>query len=271
MTLPACISSWGYREWFNAGKVDLLGFLDEVRRQKANGLEIFPAHVDADRYAAHLKEVARKAKALKLVISSLIVGNDFALPTAAGRAEHVEKMTRAVHAAAAAGIRRLNVFTGHHHDGQDPEMETARVIDAFREVCPLAETKRVVLCLENHSSVHPDVDGLLWIIRAVGSRALKTNPDPTNFCRNYVERSDREREVIYTATEKYAPAAANLHLKIRDFKPNGEHAHCDVKRLAAIFAKARYRGPVVLEYHGGDDPAEPNARGLKLIRRHFGT
>ncbi len=267
--MKACVSSWGYRKWFDEGRCDLLGFLEEVRRLKADGFEIFPQYVDQGRYEAHLKEVARKAKAMKLEISSLIVGNDFAKAAIAERSAEVEKTRRAILAAAGAGIRRLNVFTGYHAAGADPEMETARVVDCFREVAPLAEKKRVVLCLENHSSVHRDVDGLLWIIRAVGSRALRPNPDPTNFCPNFVQRSQAEREVIYASTQLYARNAANAHLKIRDFTRGGEHPHCDVPRLARIFKEARYAGPVVLEYFGSDDPARPNELGIRLVRKYF--
>lgn len=267
--MKACVSSWGYRKWFDEGKCDLLGFLDEVRRLRADGCEIFPAHLDGQRYAEHLKQVARKAGAMKLEVSSLIVGNDFARAQIAARAEEVEKMTRAIAAAAGAGIRRLNVFTGHHAEGADPEMETARVIDCFREVCPLAEKKRVLLCVENHSSVHRDVDGLLWIIRAIGSRAMRTNPDPTNFCAGFSERTERERQVIYASTQRYVQNAANAHLKIRDFTRAGEHACCDVPRLAKIFKGAGYNGPVVLEYYGPGDPARPNELGMKLLRKYF--
>lgn len=267
--MKACISSWSYRKWFDEGRCDLLGLLDEAARLKADGLEVFPAHVDEDRYAEQLKEVARRARAMKLEVTSLIVGNDFAVPAAAARAEQVEKMTRAILAAAGARIKRLNVFTGHHTAGQDPAMEAARVIDGFREVCPLAEKKRVLLCLENHSSVARDVDGLLWIIRSIGSRAMRTNPDPTNFCPRFSERSEAEREVIYASAEQYAPNAANAHLKIRDFTRSGEHAHCEVGRLAKIFRQARYKGPVVLEYYGSGDPARPNERGIRLLRKYF--
>jgi sugar phosphate isomerase/epimerase len=265
-----CISSWGYRKWFDEKKCDFMGFIDEVIRLKADGFEIFSWHLDqGDKYAEQVRQIARRAKAEKLEISALIVGNDFALPDIADRAKQVAMMVRAIETAASCGIKRLNVFTGYHKDGQDPEMETARVVDCFRQVCPLAEKKRVLLCMENHSSVHPDVDGLLWLMRNVGSKALRPNPDPSNVCPNYTERTVGDREIIYKSLEKFAPGAANAHLKVRDFTPAGEHAHLDIPRIAAIYKAAKYTGHMVLEYHGTGDPVEPIAKGLKIVRKYF--
>lgn len=148
-------------------------------------------------------------------------------------------------------------------------MEWARVVDSFREVAPLAEKKGVLLCIENHSSVAHDADSLLWIIREIGSPTMRTNPDCLNFCPGYNTRTAEEKEVIYTSTAKLLPLAVNLHLKIRDFTPKGEHANLDLLRLAEILRKARYRGPVSLEYHGVDDPRKPNELGMKLLRKYF--
>jgi sugar phosphate isomerase/epimerase len=137
-------------------------------------------------------------------------------------------------------------------------------------VVPEAEAREVTLCLENHSSVHPDADGLLWIIRAVGSVRLRTNPDPTNFCPNFSDQSETARDVIYSETEKVARIMANAHLKIRDFTADGQHKQVNVKRILDIFDKNAYDGYVVLEYYGQDDPANPNKRGVELLRRLIG-
>jgi hypothetical protein len=96
------------------------------------------------------------------------------------------------------------------------------------------------------------------------------NPDPTNFCPNFVEQSEKAREVIYSETEKVAPLMANAHMKIRDFTPTGDHKHANVKRILDIYQKNGYDGHVVLEYFGQDDPAQPNRQGVELLRRLMG-
>jgi sugar phosphate isomerase/epimerase len=265
--MQVSISSWSYRKWFEGKKCDLSSFVDEVKRQGADGLEIFPQHVNQNDPGGHLKEVAARAKMLGLSISAVIAGNEFGRPAAKDRAAQVERMKQWIVYTAEAGVSCMNTFTGSHAPGQDPFMETWRVIDSYREVMPVAEQNKVLLCIENHSSICPDADGLLWIIKAVGSPNLRTNPDPTNFVPDFAVRSEGARERVYTETEKFAQLMSNAHLKIAEFTPAGDHAHVNVPRLLDIFRKAGYDGHLVLEYYGQGDPAEPCAKGVALLRR----
>ncbi|MHC4788924.1 MAG: sugar phosphate isomerase/epimerase family protein, partial [Planctomycetota bacterium] len=219
--MEVSVSSWSYRKGFEEGRCDLRSFLDEVKRLGANGFEIFPQHVSPDAPAAHLKETAEAARGMGLSVSALIAGNDFACPLATERAEQVERMKDWITYAAEADIRRLNTFTGNHTSGEDPFLEACRVIDAYREVMPTAEDFNLLLCAENHSSVCRDADSLLRLIRAVDSENLRTNPDPSNFVRDYAVRGERARERIYSETEKFAQLMANAHLKIADFTDAG--------------------------------------------------
>jgi sugar phosphate isomerase/epimerase len=268
--MKASLSSWSFRVPFGKGQMDLLGFVDEAKRLGADGLEILPSHVRTDDPAGHLKQLADKARALGMEIASVIAGNSFSCRTAGERAEQVERMKRWIVAAASAGIGRLNTFTGYHTPGDDPLMEYYRVIDSYREVCATAQEHGVLLCIENHSSVASDADGMLSIIRAVGSPALRTNPDPSNFVRDFTAQDERKREAIYTETARIAPLASNAHLKVADFTDDGEHAFLDTRRIMDIFRQAGYDGHVVLEIYGpGEDPAATSAKGLALLRRYM--
>jgi len=241
-----------------------------VKRQGADGLEIFPRHVNQDDPGAHIKEVAQKAHDLGLLIASVIAGNDFARPLAAERAEEVKRMKSWITYAAEAGILRMNTFTGYHTSGDDPVIEAYRVIDCYRGMMPVAEEHNVLLCIENHSSVCLDADALLWLIRAVGSQNLRANPEPTSFVPEFAKRSDQARQQIYSETERFAQLMSNAHLKIAEFTEDGNHAHIDVRRLLDIFHSVGYNGHIVLEYDGSGDPAEPCAKGVALLRRLMG-
>jgi len=267
--MKVSISSWNYNAPITEGKTDLLAFADEVKRLGADGLEIFGRHLNGDDLAGHLKRVVAKAGDLGLEISSLIEGNDFARPAAAERGEQVERMKQWIAMAAEAGIERLNTFTGYHTPGEDPAMEVCRVIDAYREVAPLAERHGVLLCIENHSSVCRDADGILAIIRRVGSDCIRTNPDVTNFVPDFGLRGPRAREAIYTETAKLAPVMANAHLKVGEFTETGEHAHVDMPRLMGLFRDAGYDGHVVLEVYGDGDRPEACAKGVTLMRKYL--
>ncbi|MCX5683561.1 MAG: sugar phosphate isomerase/epimerase [Planctomycetota bacterium] len=268
--MKASISAWSYRYFFEQKKMDYLAFVDEVKRLGADGLEIFPNYVDASDPGGHLKKIARKAARLGLEISSVIAANDFARPTAQERAEQVERFKQWISYTAEAGVERINCFTGCHTSGQDPMTEAFRVIDSYREVVPQAERHEIILCIENHSSVCPDADGILGIIRAVGSTCLRTNPDPTNFLPDYADRGEEARERIYGETEKFAALMANAHLKVSRFARNGEHAYVSAKRLLDIFRKSGFDGHVVLEADRDPEKApEICAKGLALLRKHM--
>jgi len=268
--MKASISAWSYRYFFEQKKMDYMAFIDEVKRLKADGFEIFPNYVDSENPGGHLKKIAKKAAKVGLEISSVIAGNDFARATARERAEQIDRVKQWIAYTAEAGVGRMNVFTGYHVSGQDPMAEAWRVIDCYREVMPVAERHEMTLCIENHSSVHPDVDGLLAIIRAVGSKFLRTNPDPTNFVPEFSRRSDRALEAVYTETEKFAPLMANGHLKINEFTSTGEHAFVSVKRILDIFRKSGFDGHVVLEVDSQPENApEICAKGLALLRKYF--
>jgi len=265
--MKVAIGTWGYRKWFEEKKCDMFALLDEVKAIGADGIEIFPQHIDRSNTAKALADVKAACDAKGLGVASLICGNDFAARQAHCRAQAVANMIRDIHEASAVGIDHLNVFTGYHQPGQDPVMETMRVIDCFREVTPVAQEKKVSLCLENHSSVCRDADSILWLIHAVRGESLWTNPDPSNFLPNFTEAPEAQREVIYTETAKIVPLAANMHLKIRDFKPDGSHAHLDVSRILEMLKPVGYDEWIVLEFFGRDDPHEPNAKGVALLKR----
>lgn len=267
------ISSWSYRKAIESGRMDFIGFVDEVARVGAHGLEIANWHLAGghgepnDDKAAALRKIVDHVNGCGLGVSALIAGNDFALPAVADRAVQVAATIGWIRMAADVGIERVNVFTGYHTDGHDPEMERARVVDCFGEVVPEAEKRGVILCLENHSTVHPDADGLLAIIGQIGSDCLRTNPDPTNFVAGFDRLDDDARERIYTEAAKIAPLAANSHLKINTFTPDGQAEFVDVARILGIYRHVGYDGFIVLEYWGNAEPEEPNAKGVALLKK----
>lgn len=261
------ISAWSYRDLFASGAMDHDRFLAEAKRIGADGIEIFPGHLRQADPMRHAQEVADKAEDLGLAVATFITRNDFARPTADERAQELGRMRQWIVAAAAAGVRRLNTFTGSHTDGNNPLVEYHRVLDAYAEVTPFAEENGVVLCLENMSSVCPDADGILSIIRAIDSPSLRANPDPTNF--KYCGVGDGE--TMYSETRKLMPYAASFHLHIGEFTADGGNAFLDMARIRALLSEASYDGHVVLEYSPGPDPLGACEKGVAMARKWLAT
>jgi sugar phosphate isomerase/epimerase len=266
------VSSWSYRTKFDDEGYDLVNFVDEVHDLGADGVEIYPKHIKGDDTLAALRAMKKKADSYGMGIASLIVANDFAKDTAAERAAEVAKMKEFIGYAKEIGVKNLNVFTGYHTKGADPWIEVWRVVDGFREVAPLAEEQGINLCLENHSTVVNDADGMMKLISEIGSPAMKTNPDVSNFVPEAMVRGEKSLEEIYRGTEVIAPLMANAHVKIGAFTDEGEHAFIDIPRMLEIYRKVGYHGPIVLEIYGkpGTFPVEETCRkGIDLLRKYF--
>ena len=100
--------------------------------------------------------------------------------------ECVEKITQSIELCASAGYKRVITFTGMKAEGIDDEEAIKNCITCWKKVLPLAEKKKITLCLEHLNSrddSHPmkghpgyfgdDVDRCVEMIKRVGSSSLK--------------------------------------------------------------------------------------------------
>jgi hydroxypyruvate isomerase len=100
--------------------------------------------------------------------------------------ECIEKITQSIELCAAAGYKRVITFTGMKAEGIDYEEAEENCISCWKKVLPLAEKKKITLCLEHLNSrddSHPmkghpgyfgdDVDHCVKMINRVGSPSLK--------------------------------------------------------------------------------------------------
>jgi hydroxypyruvate isomerase len=98
----------------------------------------------------------------------------------------VDKLRDAIQAAAAAGCGQVITFTGMRYEGMKEDEAARRCIEAWQEVMPLAEEKKVNLVLEHLNSrddTHPmkghpgyfgdHVDFCADLVKAVGSPRMK--------------------------------------------------------------------------------------------------
>lgn len=100
--------------------------------------------------------------------------------------ECVAKLTEAIELCAEAGYKRVITFTGMKAEGIDDEKAEQNCIDLWKKVLPLAEKKKITLCLEHLNSrddSHPmkghpgyfgdDVDHCAKMIEKIGSPSFK--------------------------------------------------------------------------------------------------
>ena len=100
--------------------------------------------------------------------------------------ECVTKLTEAIELCADAGYKRVITFTGMKTQGIDDEKAEQNCINLWKKVLPLAEKKKITLCLEHLNSrddSHPmkghpgyfgdDVDHCVKMIEKIGSPSFK--------------------------------------------------------------------------------------------------
>jgi len=104
----------------------------------------------------------------------------------ANHAECIKKLTQAIELCADAGYKRVITFTGMKVKGIDDEEAEKNCIACWKKVLPLAEKKKITLCLEHLNSrddTHPmkghpgyfgdDVDHCVRMIKKVDSPSFK--------------------------------------------------------------------------------------------------
>ena len=100
--------------------------------------------------------------------------------------ECLAKLIEAIEVCAGAGYKRVITFTGMKAEGIDDEQAEKNCINLWKKVLPLAEKKKVTLCLEHLNSrddSHPmkghpgyfgdDVDHCVKMIEKIGSPSFK--------------------------------------------------------------------------------------------------
>jgi sugar phosphate isomerase/epimerase len=205
MTLKLGISMWSYYAATRRG-LDIPGFIHEARRLGVDGVELLDFFwKDRD---AELPAVEAALRETALPVGVYSVTNNFAQEDPAQRAAQVKKITDGVDNAVYLGARTVRVFAGDVRPGLTLEMVFAWIVAGLREAADYADDRGVTLALENHGSLAGRSHQVAEILDAVGSPALKANPDTGNFL--LVHQASHE------AVAALASRAGMVHFK--DFK-----------------------------------------------------
>ncbi len=200
------ISMWSYYAATRRG-LDIPGFVHEAKRLDVDGVELLDFFWK-DR-VAELPSVEAALEQTGLPVGVYSVTNNFAHEDPAQRAAQVAKITDGVDNAVHFGARTVRVFAGDVRPGLTLEAVFGWIVTGLREAADYAGSRGVTLALENHGSLAGRSHQVGEILDAVGSPALKANPDTGNFL--LVHQASHE------AVAALASRAGMVHFK--DFKP----------------------------------------------------
>jgi sugar phosphate isomerase/epimerase len=209
-----------------AGKMDVSGFI-----RFCGGLGI--QAVDLLEYYWHDKEAEMRAvpgwlRDSGLQLGAFCVGNNFIQQQPEKRAEQIAAVKRGIDTAATLGTRYLRIFGGSLEQDQsggrshDPrwgvwsdaagaftrEQALEVVVECLRPCVQYAQSKNVVLAIENHGGIPGTSDEVLHVIKELNSPHLRALLDFANFL--------GMAEDPPMAVGKLAPYAVHTH--IRDLK-----------------------------------------------------
>ena len=159
----------------------------------------------------------------------------------------LERLARALDAAAALGTRLVRVFSFYPRPGEDPAACRGEVLERLTALAALAASRGATLVLENEKGVYGDTpERVLDLIASVASPALRAAFDPANFVQVGVP-------VLERAWPLLAPHTVHVHVKDA-LAPDGRVVPAGEgdggwPALLASLAAREYRGYLTLEPH----------------------
>lgn len=257
------LSMWSYFHVWRRGEMDIPGFIRECHRLEVDGVELLDFFWK-DR-AAEMPAVEAALRETGLPVGVYSVGNNFALPDPAARAAEAKKITDGVDNAVHFGAKVVRVFAGNPQPGVGLSEAFDWIVSSFRDVVGYAEARGITLALENHGALAGRSDQVALILEAVGSPALKANPDTGNFL--LVHQASHE------AVADLAAQAAMVHFKDFRVVPDdysgfayqsvdgikfagtaiGE-GDVDLADCLATLERAGFQGWLNIEYEAEEDP-----------------
>lgn len=267
-------SSWSYHAAFRAGRIDLLEFLRVCGEDlELDGVELVDLHFPTTD-PAFLRQIKQQCVTQHLSIAGLAVSNDFGVR--ARRETERQKVQQWCDVAAYIGAPVVRVFAGWlpaneppRDQGRivgfvrrfigpakpDPRRMWSDIAETLRQCADYAGERGVTLALQNSRS-----DGIIGspfqlaqLVRDVGSPWLKVCLDPADL-------ADR------TGIDAAIPQTVQSHARMRDVAPDGGDARIAWPLLLQTLKLGRYRGFLLLDYEGIEDPESAVPRAASYLR-----
>ena len=251
-----CAYSYRHRLQAKTNPITLYDFLEECAALNMDGVELTAYYFPQPLTASEIHKIARKAFLLGLEVAGAAVGNSFCLPPGPDRDRNLALVKQWLDYSVDMGARSLRVFAGGPPQGVTAEQGRKWVIECLQECLPHAETRGVILALENHGGVTADAAGTLAILDAVPSDWIGLKLDTGNF-----QTADP-----YADLAQAAKFAISTHIKT-DMLPGGEKQPADLARVLSILRAAHYRGYLLLEYEADEDPAIAIPETIAALQR----
>ena len=266
-------TSWSYHAAFRAGRLDQREWLRCCAEEmELDGVELADLHFPTTE-PSYLRDVKKLCADLQLTVAGVAVTNDFGPEER--RAEEIERVRQWCDIAAVLGAPIVRVFAGWTpvpvagDEGrivglfrkvfgpgqQSPRRTWSDITWALRSCADYAAERGVVLALQNNAR-----DGIVGTAREleqcvtdVGSPWLRVCLDPAD---------------LPDAAGIDGPLARTVqaHARLRDVLDDGSDGATHWPELLRRLRLGRYRGFVLLDYEGAEDPESAVPRAARYMR-----
>ncbi|WP_219835150.1 sugar phosphate isomerase/epimerase [Paenibacillus sp. R14(2021)] len=269
--MKIAVSVWSCHQYLQDGSWTNSDFIDYAASAGAQGVELLSIFWDAESDVPAVREALDRT-GLKLACFGAC--NDFARPSAGERAAALADIKLAVDAAALFGAEVVRVFAGDAKEGVSYEQGKVWIVEGLTEGAAYAQSRGVLLCLENHGVFAGRSAQVKELIEEVGSPALRSTFDMGNFL--LVD------DVPDAAFQELATSISHVHAK--DFKLiEGEDGYrslggktyvgkaptegdAGVAGLVAKLDGIGYTGWMSVEYEGQEEQKAGTAKAIKLLQ-----
>ncbi len=266
LLMPA-LAAYSFRDYFKSMKgklnpkvsptegLDMIGFIHLCAKYQV-AAELTSYFFEPEVEGAELTECRREAHLNGVGIAGTAVGNRFTLdPASAEAGEQMTYVKRWIDRAVIMGAGHVRVFAGSIPKGMEEATAEKNAIEALKISGEYAAAKGIFLGIENHDSII-SAERLLHIVTSVKNPWVGINLDSGNF----------KTEDPYKDFADCVPYAVNIQLK-EELKIGDKTVLADLPSLFESIKKGGYKGYVVLEYEGTENPYEKVPTLLAEVKR----
>ena len=255
--------SLSYKDEFEAGTLDLEGFLDRARELRLDGVDLHTRAFVSDK-PEYLRAVRKRALENGLALSYIGVSSDFGVLGTEELDTQVSTAKHWIDVAEFIGIPLVRVFAAWIPEGDTEEATWARMLPCLKEVAAHGQEKGIVVGLHNHNHgcVTRTGKDVRRIIDEVKNPYFSHILDTGQYVGSPGASGQRGKEDpalnFYGSIEETAPLAVHVRCKIYRIE-SGTEEWLDYPRIFEILKNVNFNGWCSVVYEGQDVEAEATA------------
>ncbi len=228
-------AGYTFDTYFRKKGLTLEQYVDVCADMRLDGVELTQYYFP-ETGNAYLNRLKRQLLRRGLAVAGAAIGGSFCLASPDERKQHIAFTKEWLDISLRLGAPCLRIFAGPAPEGHTEEEAFGWVVAGLKECAAKAEQVGVTIGVENHGGLTGTADGLVRILKAVGSDWVAALLDFGNYHRD-----------PYAEFAQTAPHTVMTHVKpTSDFA--GERGWVDYRKVSEIMAQAGYRGFLSIEY-----------------------